>query len=81
MPSGKWKKRLLDLIYIRKRRFEIQERKENPIQYTGTKRPISSTGHTVQYYGRCGVVQVHEIAPFCIRLQRIKNATAVPSEL
>jgi hypothetical protein len=34
----------MDIVYIDKCRYEIQEQKEVPVWYTGIYRPISSTG-------------------------------------
>jgi hypothetical protein len=33
----------MDVVYIGKHRYEIQEQKEVPVWYTGTYRPISNT--------------------------------------
>jgi hypothetical protein len=33
----------MDIVYIDKCRYEIQEQKEVPVRYTGIYRPISST--------------------------------------
>jgi hypothetical protein len=37
----------MDIVYIDKCRYEIQERKEVPVCYTGVYRPISSTGQSL----------------------------------
>jgi hypothetical protein len=37
----------MDVVYVDKFRYEIQEQKEVPVWYTGIYRPISSTAYSL----------------------------------
>jgi hypothetical protein len=40
----------MDIVYIKKCRYEIEEQKEVPVWYTGIYRPISSTDYTLMCF-------------------------------
>jgi hypothetical protein len=43
----------MDVLYIDKRRYEIQEHKEVPVWYTDIYRPISSTAYRALTPNNC----------------------------